>query len=380
MTKWVFAITAVLSFLTAEMHASYPKVIKVLIEEAPMLKIAATGSFDLFAKDSDQAYVEGFYLPQTDVYKAEKNWLFVKGFSKGFWGGIRIEAQEESSIVINGVRYRGRLDIQLDPKTGMLQAFNYIPIDDYLRGVVGREVAYYWPQEVLKAQAIIARSYTYDRIQKQTYEGYDLKATAESQMYGGVSAEMPQVDLAVKATKGKLLLHEGKIFPTFYHSTCSGHTEASHDIWDFKVAPLKGKVCSYCDISPHNKWTKTLSRETIQEALLTFSGGQDTRVKSVKVLTRSNSGRVRWMKVSYANGKKVSLSGNTFRLKVGPSRLKSTRFQVYKKGKNFVFEGSGWGHGVGLCQWGARGMAQFKKTSADKILSYYYPGARVVTG
>jgi stage II sporulation protein D len=280
--------------------------------------------------------------------------------------------------VVEGGRYRGALEVRVTPEGTSMEVINILPMEDYLRGVVGKEVSFYWPFEVLKTQAIVARTYSYDRQIKKKFLLYDLKGTVDSQVYGGVSAETGLIDRAVKETENQVLKYQGRIFPTFYHSSCGGETEASHNIWAIELKPLNGRVCIYCKYSPFQKWKVRYTDQQVSRALKNFPRAQSSKVKEIRVKSRSGSKRVTWMEIVYANKQSIKMSGNTFRLKVGADQLRSTIFDVKKRGSYFYFEGRGWGHGIGLCQWGSKGMVDQKGMTAEEILLHYYPGSELL--
>ncbi|OED34815.1 hypothetical protein AB834_05755 [PVC group bacterium (ex Bugula neritina AB1)] len=373
-------LPSILFFFTF-IHPISAKTIKVLLSESPSFHLSVTSPFKISDIKDRSVFLKGNYLPNTKVHiNQNSSGLKLNGFQKTFKNGLLIDVKHRSSISINGLRYRGEFEITLNPTSNMIRIINHVDTEDYLKSVVARESPYFWPEKLLHVQAIISRSYAYNAMNNNKNDDFDLLDSIHSQVYTGKSSENPKVSRAVEQTKGQVLLFQNKLFSTFYHSSCGGKTESSHNIWSTKMIPLTGKECGYCDASPDRSWKKTLSNKFIQKSLfkkLLSLGAQNKRIKNIKILERSPSGRALWVKVTYSNGKDLSLSGNTFRLKVGPNLLKSTLFNVRKKGKSFIFTGSGWGHGVGLCQWGAKKMSQDSRFSASDILEYYYPQTHV---
>ncbi|MBI1991888.1 MAG: SpoIID/LytB domain-containing protein, partial [Candidatus Omnitrophica bacterium] len=164
--------------------------------------------------------------------------------------GVRIEPESSATIRLNGKRLRGTVEIvrQADLK---LLVVNQVALEDYLRGVLSKEAPDYWPLEVLKAIAIAARTYgVYQRFLKETGE-YDVTGDVMSQDYGGKTAEKAGTTRAVKVTAAWILMYQGRLFPTFYHSTCGGNTEQARVMGRFDLAPLRGgRACSFCLASP----------------------------------------------------------------------------------------------------------------------------------
>ena len=284
-------------------------------------------------------------------------------------GALRITAGA-SSVNVNEFSMRGLVEVKKNGK-GLYRIINELPLEDYTRAVVGEEMAQSWPAEALKAQAVVARTYTLYRKRKCQDEDYDLCATVNSQMFTGDAREKDGPAQAAKATEGEVLTYGGEPVETVYHSSCGGKTESAEAVWDWPRPYLKSQDCLCQQESPYARWERPISPVEIEKALL--AGGYVVDgVNGVKVLDRSRTGRVRLMKVRSASGT-ATLKGQDFRRLVGYSKLPSTRFDVRREGGMFVFSGRGSGHGVGLCQWGAKVMAEQGKTYRE-ILEHYYPG------
>jgi stage II sporulation protein D len=247
-------------------------------------------------------------------------------------------------------------------------------VDEYVSGVLYHEVAPWWPMEALRAQAIVARTFALYQAKVNAHKDYDLVSTAYSQVYGGRTSERGRTSKAVRLTKNKVLTYKNKIFPTFYHATCAGHTENAANLWNINIPPLRGRECRFCQRSPHFKWKKNISLKGIEEALekANFKVGL---IKSIKVLDRDISKRITDLEITSTRGR-IKVDANHFRLAVGPNLIKSTNFTVEIKRREAYFSGLGWGHGVGMCQWGAFFMAK-KRFNAEQILGYYYPESRL---
>ncbi len=287
--------------------------------------------------------------------------------------GITILLQERSRIYVNGRQFRGNIDI-IKHGAAELTVVNYIDLEEYLYGVLYHEVSHRWPIEVLKVQAIAARTYAlYQKLISQEQD-YDLTSDIYSQVYGGRTSETRRTTMAVNLTKGVILTYDGKVFPAYYHATCGGRTSRANTLWRIDIPTLGGVSCNFCSISPHCKWTKELTRAFIQEKLK--EAGYGVQFSSIEVVERDEAGRILRLVLKGQDGD-IELTGNKFRLLMDPNLIKSTNFEVKARGNFFEFYGRGWGHGIGMCQWGAYNMAR-QGWKAKEILEYYYPGAEIV--
>ena len=169
-----------------------------------------------------------------------------------------------------------------------------------------------------------------------------------------------------------MLTFQGKIFPTYFHSTCAGHTEDASTLWDINLPPLKGVQCGFCQDSPRYFWTYRISVGELA-AKLKKDGHSIAGLHAIAVAGRNRSGRATYVDL-ISDGKTTEISAVEMRNILGPQLLRSTYFEVSLSGREVVFRGKGWGHGVGLCQWGAYFMAK-QGHSYDQILRYYYPQA-----
>lgn len=277
--------------------------------------------------------------------------------------------------VINGRTFRGNMQF-IKNNSGKLSVINYIDLEDYIRGILYHEVSHYWPMEVLKAQAIVCRTYAVYQMQENKHKDYDVTSDIYSQVYGGKTSERYRTSNAVDATCGTILTYQGKVFPAYFHSTCGGHTEDASLLWKINIAPLKGVPCDYCKDSPHYNWYCVLKLEEIRDKLM--KGGFNTgNIKDIAVMGKDESGRLTDLNI--VSPKKITkISAKDFRNIIGPNIIRSTNFTVSLIKDDAVFVGRGWGHGVGLCQWGGYFMAKQGYT-ASQILKYYYPQADVET-
>lgn len=285
-------------------------------------------------------------------------------------------AESANSVIsINRQEYRGRMELK--NIMGKVFVINHIDLESYIKSVVPGEVPSSWPLEVLKAQAVAARTYTLYHLSRQKGKKlYDLDATTNFQVYRGKSVEKPETSRAVNLTRGEYLTYGYQPILAYFHSTCGGQTIDDRFVWKGKDLPyLQGKRCRFCENSPSYSWTTELSLADMEKALKEKypSMGRIRRISFKKV-----AGRVAKVEIGHSTGK-INITGNDFRLMFPVKTVKSLYFESRKAGRGLELHGHGWGHGVGMCQWGARGMAE-KGYNYRKILSYYYKNVRLYRG
>ncbi len=326
-------------------------------------------------------------------------------------------------VPLGTAQYRGRLRVV--PMGDRLQAINYIGLENYLPSVVGSEMPAKWPLAALRAQAVAAR--TYAMAQRRPGQLFDLQATVASQMYKGAGAETTSTRQAVAQTNGQVLLYRGRLIDAVFHSCSGGSTENSGEIWNRQL-PYLTSVRDFDQVSPLRNWSQSFEPQELRRAFFEIDG-----VTAIEPLVTSTSGRIRQARVTGPGGQLV-LSGAELRRRLG---LRSTlvRFQLLASAKpqamalavapasdavepaigepapaprpspGFRFRlpppppplppvaglsvsaqpaaaptllaiGHGFGHGVGMSQWGAYGMALRGKSHAE-ILRHYYKGAQL---
>lgn len=278
---------------------------------------------------------------------------FVKPFSSG---------NQEGIVGVNGKLYRGYLCIQPSASGTSFNVINYLSVEDYLLSVVPSEMPSGWPLEALKAQAIAARSYAYANRGKHGSEGYDLKDNTEDQAYSGVKSEYDSTNLAVASTANLVLKYDGKPICAYFHSTSGGSTEVSENVWS-KALPYLKAVVDYDDPSPHFSWNRRFSVDDIENKLAPGL----SPILTVFVVSRSTSKRVSNLLVVGKGDARLFSGENVRRL----LKLPSTNFNVFSSPGSYTFYGRGFGHGLGLSQWGSKTLAE-QGYNAAQILAYYY--------
>ncbi|HPQ53793.1 MAG TPA: SpoIID/LytB domain-containing protein [Spirochaetota bacterium] len=275
-------------------------------------------------------------------------------------------------LKINGIPYRG--SIELHNVLGKMHVINILKLDEYLYGVVPSEMPVSWNVEALKAQAIAARTYALYHISRKKNALYDLDATTRSQVYRGVAVEDKRSNWAVHSTSGEIGVYQHKPILSYFHSTCGGKTIDDKYVWDGHDLPyLDGIQCPFCQKSPKYEWTEELSVDEMKRALRK----EYSDIRTIKgVSFKKINGRVVSVVIRHDNGR-IKITGNQFRLLVSPRKIKSLFFKAKKTKYGLSFTGHGWGHGVGMCQYGAKGMAE-KGVGYKGILKYYYKGIDII--
>ncbi|MFH0941361.1 MAG: SpoIID/LytB domain-containing protein [Candidatus Omnitrophota bacterium] len=289
---------------------------------------------------------------------------------------IMVISKNKAAISINNRSYRGDISIYKDA-SGKLLVVNALDLESYLKGVLYHEISHKWPIDAIKAQAVASRTYALYQKEVMRSKDYDVAADTSSQVYGGYSSEKRKTNRAVNFTSGEVLTYKGKLFPAYFHATCGGATEYAGELWKIDMLPLKGgSACSFCSDSPHYYWKAELNLKTIIKKLGSrYQSKED--LNNVSVTERTGTGRVRTLELKDAVGQSMVISAKDFRSLLGPDLIRSTNFSIVIERDRVIFSGKGWGHGVGLCQWGAYGMSN-KGYNYKQILDFYYPGAEIV--
>lgn len=276
---------------------------------------------------------------------------------------------------IEGKVLRGEIKV-LWKGDSKLVVINNLSLEEYLVGLVGSEMYPGWPIEAYKAQAIAARTYALhhaDAAGGATDRDYDVTATVLSQVYEGVNREADEAKKAVDATAGLVLMRDGAIFPAYYHSCCGGITEHAHNVWENGWGPPQIKD-RFCERSPKRSWTASIPASEFMETL-ERNGIAIEGVKSISIRPEMDSPRVDQIIVEHDGGVEA-IKATDLRSMFGFARIKSTWFDAKLTRGSVVFDGRGYGHGVGMCQWGAKGMAD-QRASYEQILKFYYADAQI---
>lgn len=259
-------------------------------------------------------------------------------------------------------------------REGRIEVINRIGLEDYVASTVGGEMMSSWPREALRAQAVAARTYALHQAARNRDSDWDVRATTASQVYNGVEAETAQTRSATRATAGEVLTYGGEPILAVFHSTAGGRTETAAEVWGEDLPYLREVEVEDEDDAPHTYWRTTFASAALQ-GILEAAGVEVGRLGSIEVEVRTRSGRVKRLIVRGDAGR-VDLRGSALKAVVGSLGLRSTLFDIRETPEGFAFVGSGYGHGVGMSQWGARAMARHG-ASYRRILARFYPGAQL---
>ncbi len=358
-----------------QIAADSPGLMRIAIAQGePQVELTVTGQFRLTDAATDEVLRYRPRMPQITFRAVPEGILMGTQLMPVL--ELMIEPIEDATVRLRGQRFRGAVSVVRQPNQTLL-IVNHVDLEDYLRGVLAKEAPDYWPSEALKAMAIASRTYAlFQRLSKND-AAYDVTADVMSQLYGGKSAERWRTSRAVRDTRGLVLTYHGAIFPAFFHSTCGGMTERGSVMGNaYDIEPLRGGVaCSFCDESPFYRWQRRLTKGDIVWAMKQQQRPSVWPLDRVEATKFTPSGRVAELAI-VGGGQQVALTGYDFRALLGFDRIRSTWLQFVQEGDDIVIEGRGWGHGVGLCQWGTAKLAR-RGMSAREILSFYYPAAEV---
>ena len=282
-------------------------------------------------------------------------------------------------------RYRGNLEFVVE--SGGLAAINELTIEDYLRGVVPAEMPSSWPAEALKAQAVAARNFALQQVETTRGGSFHVTNNESSQVYGGYDAEAPATNRAIEETRGVVMLSRGSLIMAVFHSSSGGFIENSEDVWLNKLPYITYKNDPYDKNDKHYKWCVTYTAEQLAEQFR--KAGYDFEiVQDIEERARTTSGaRVEKIAVKGEGpaGERMTVeisNADNVRIALGLKSALFTLEKIFDQDKNLAavkITGSGWGHGLGMSQWGANGMASQGYAYQD-ILKYYYSGINLVGG
>lgn len=233
------------------------------------------------------------------------------------------------------------------------------------------EISPTWPLSTLSAQAIVARTYAFEKIQRNELPIANL---THDQVYGGVEAENPLCRIAVDLTKGEILTYKGEPIKAFYHASSGGYVTSSKEVWGKDYPYLRAHKDPFSQNSPYSYWVIELPTKDLEEKF-EVNGLKIKKIRNIQILNKDTSGRARTVVIEHKNGK-IPLSANELRKIIGYDLLRSTLFNVRKDKDKFIFKGRGWGHGVGMSQWGAKMMGEIGY-NVEEILQFYYPGTKI---
>ncbi|MBR4592599.1 MAG: SpoIID/LytB domain-containing protein [Elusimicrobiaceae bacterium] len=342
--------------------------------------LLADGQQSASIKHSGRVYVYTKNLDKKYKISAEGT-LAIKalGYEKIQVGSLQssqpiiLEPAKDVFLTWNNNVYLGKIFIV--PFRNTFLIVEHADLETYLYGVLPYEMSYSWPLEALKAQAVAARTYTLKTIENVKTKHFDVYSDVRSQVYKGGGKQYDSVRKAVDETKNEVLTYEDKLFYTYYHGNCGGGTDdvRSWNPTHPELKPLSGAPCSYDSHSKSYSWKTDVPHSKItayaqQEGL----GGS---LKSIKIAKKTNSGRATRITLRTSKGTKI-VACNKFRLAIGLKSCKISKIDMHHRSLHIA--GHGYGHGIGMCQDGANGMAKAGK-NYRQILKNYYPGSKLTT-
>ncbi len=309
-----------------------------------------------------------------------------------------VNVTENRFAMVNGRRYRGRVNVIRDPAG--LTLMNRVPVESYLAGVIGGEMGPRRTDErqAMLAQAVVSRTFALRNRGRWEAQGFDAWADVRDQVYTGVAAETPAVWEALHSTRGEVVRYHDELIDAYFHSTCGSSTAAVDEAFRMArgqpylrpVSDASGGGHYYCELSPRFRWREEWDAVRLRAilsrtlpAVMNVAGSGLQRITDIEITRTTSSGRVGELRIAFEHGD-VRVPGSDVRavLRAQPDQpLGSAAFRlsVTKEGgqvTRVVAMGSGWGHGVGFCQWGAVGRARAGQ-DYEKIVTTYFPGTNV---
>lgn len=330
-----------------------------------------------------QGWKEVGFLPPGNALKlkAANGQLRVSGLNNAYQA-LKLETPHDNGQLQTDARwYRGHLLMQA--KGSHFSVINEVPLEQYLYSVVPSEMPASWPLEALKSQAVAARTYAVTHLKAN--QDFDVAATTASQVYGGVAAEHPRALQAVQSTRSQILTYQGQPIHAYFHSTSGGKTESGSDLW--ANFPYLQPVIDYDHASPKYTWQSEFSQHQLRERLKKSLNIDVGELVDLRPESHTRGGRVKTLKVvgtqgqRHVDGRKIrsALQLNSTFFNVGPIGSDGVLLQkpaADNLPSSFQFAGRGWGHGLGMSQWGARQLA-LNGVRYPHILNHYYPHTQI---
>ena len=293
------------------------------------------------------------------------------------WNGSRLlgdtlDAAGAPDLRVGTRKVAGR--VRLLARKGELLAVAVVPIEAYVAAVVSREGAPRFHPEALAALAVAARTYAVGAAAKPRDPAYDVVGSVEDQVFDGMDGVAAVFQEAADRTRGVVVRYRGELAQTVYHSTCGGRTEDAGSAWGKDVPYLRAQLCDDCADSPVYRWEYRMSEAEGRRVAKAFGvpPGNDLRIA---VAGRTPTGRASRVRIS-SGGVSRELQAAEFRKAAGYARIRSLKMEIVPVAGEWRITGEGWGHGVGMCQFGANGMAR-RGAGFREILARYYPGTEI---
>lgn len=283
-------------------------------------------------------------------------------------------------------KYYGDFEYSRRAGEGMT-VVNYVEIEDYVKGILPYEMSSSWPIEALKAQAVCARTYAVNGFGGYSSYGFDVTNDASSQVYRGTNYSSANSDSAVDLTAGQYITYNGKTISALYYSSNGGGSENSENVFSAAHGYLRGVNDPYeqaaASINGKSDWTYTISKSDIHAALMRYNSRLGLRDVASLEITYSDTGNAIGLRFTDSYGASASLSRSScfqFSYYSNYLNLPSIHYTIADKGSSITFTGGGWGHSVGMSQFGAYAMAKSYGFTYDQIISFYYTGVTLSAG
>lgn len=359
--RFIIFLFTVLSFLAPSI--SRAETMRVILTETKgVARITSTRPFSVMS-GSRRISVEPAY--QVAEISARRGIVINRNDS--LQKVLTLSPERGAKLFVNGTPYLGAIIIRV--KNSGIAVINEVELEQYLQGVIPSEMPTDWPMEALKTQAVISRTYALYQKRKNKGNDYDLPASVLGQVYKGDSVYNSRAVEAIADTKRLVAMYDGEVAVTFFHSTSAGPTEDAQERWGIDMPYLKGVSCPLDFSSSYFSWQREIPLADLENALNQM--GVET-IATLAPFSYSKSGRTLMVRILHAGGETLVKAEDLRRL-LGYKTLPSTHFRIDSFGKILKISGMGWGHGVGLCQWGAKVMAE-RGMNFDEIVRYYYPG------
>ncbi len=338
--------------------------IRVALTSEPTVRLHSPGGGRLVAGGTQQRMTE-----ETIEFRGSGSKLLGNGVALG---SQCIVEPSQGFFAFNGRKYQGQAVVMIDQ--GKVLLVNRLPLESYLKGVVPKEMMASWDDAALCSQAVAARTYALYLSKKSEDKPYDVAATTASQVYGGIDASTQKTDQAVARTAGRVLIFKDKPVLSYFHSHSGGMLEDPAKVWTTGMPYYAIKNDQISQQFHPVDWSTVIPATEVRKALVK-NGFHVGPVRDIRIVETSPSGRWTMVRITTDSGE-VDVKGNSLRIWLGAGTIKSTLGTISRHGSKFVFKGQGFGHGVGLSQWGAQGMARAGR-SYQEILTHYYPGTTI---
>lgn len=355
-TAWVRTALVLTSFLMASSASAEPEV-RILLRDG-------RSAFNV-SREALKVWADAQVVPAG----REVRLRFLNGGQVEVRGrqrirGQRVRIEGQGPLRVGDGLYLGTIEVDGDAGT----VVNGLPVETYLLGIVGSEMPASWPAAALEAQAVAARTYALQaRLRMRSAgRGFDLHDSVLSQVYKGAADIAPSVVAAVEATQGLVMAFDHFPAEALFHSTCGGRTRSAEEVFGNEVPYLQARRCKWCQESSRHRWSLDIPLKRTED-LLRAAGLVDGKLRRVDGDAE---------RVVIKGRRRREVGPRRLRAALGPQRLFSTDFEARTRRGRLHLEGKGFGHQVGMCQWGARGMAR-EGRDFRAILAHYYPGVPI---